>query len=215
MPEKNLGTIPKLSPKNSTLVVEISQHISMTPKALPMIRPKQLGPLFLFFPMLYGCPFRSPYAIDPQPMMAINPSLVGKWATLVTRVVNDKEFYTEPVKIIFTQRNEKEYDVFITGYINELKPFHVVDADTIRGTAYLSMIRQRVFLNAFIKSRFYMAELQEDRGQFSILPLQDGFTAKHCKSAADVRTAIGYHFATRVKPHYAEAFCLRRLQRVN
>ena len=180
-----------------------------------MIRILRHGLLLLLLSCLYGCPYYSPYAIDPQPMMNIEPRLVGKWATLVTREVNDKESYTEPVKIIFEQRNEKEYDLFITGYINELKPFRVVDADTIRGTAFLSMIKNRVFLNAFIKSRYYIAELREERGQFSILPLLDGFTAKHCKSSADLRTAIGYHFATRVEPRFSEEFCLRGLQRVN
>jgi hypothetical protein len=180
-----------------------------------MIRPKPWVVLFLLTPFLYGCPYYSPYPIDPTPQMDINTTLIGNWATLVTRVVNDKTSYTEPVKIIFKQRNEKEYNIFITGYINELAPFHLVDEDTIRGTAFLSTIKKQVFINAFIKSRYYFAELQEKGNQFSILPLEDGFTAKHVKSAADVRAVIGYHYATRLEPRISEAFSLRGLQRVN
>lgn len=171
--------------------------------------------IWCLLPLLYGCPYTAPYAIDPQPMMEINQALVGKWATFVTKVVNDKISREEPVKIIFSARSDREYDIAITGYLQELQPYRVIDQDTIHGTGYLSMIQHRVFLNALIKSRYYIAEVQESGGKFSLFPLRDGFTAKHVKSSADVRTAIGYHFATRVTPAFAEEFILRNLQRVN
>ena len=164
---------------------------------------------------LYGCPYSSPYGIDEVPQQYINENLLGKWATTVPRPSDDKHYKEDPVKIIFEKKTEMEYDIAITGYLDELKPYRVVTNDTIKGTAFIAVIDSRQFLNAFIQGKMYIAELVQEDKSISILTLHEHFTAKYIKSSEALRIAIGLHYRLRASPSYDDWFVLRDLRKVN
>lgn len=164
---------------------------------------------------LYGCPYSSPYSIDAEPQQYIDEGLLGKWATMVQRPSYEGHYREAPVKVIFEKRTEMEYDIAITGYINELKPFRVIENDTIKGTGFLSTVNNRILLNSFIGGRYYIAEVIKDKNNVSILALAEQFTNKYVKSSAVLRSTIDVHYHTRVNPSYDDWFVLKNLQKVN
>jgi hypothetical protein len=108
-----------------------------------------------------------------------------------------------------------EYDIAITGYIDELKPYKVIANDSIKGTAFISSIGKNQFLNATIYGKVYIAELKQDANSLSIISLSEHFTAKYIKSSQALKTAIGFHYRTRPMPTYDDWFVLKNLQKVN
>lgn len=165
--------------------------------------------------LLCGCPYDSPYGIDATAQQPIDESLIGKWATFVARPAPEPQFKESPVKLIIERRSDLEYDIAITGYIDELRSFRVVENDTIKGTAWLSIIDNHTFLNTTIKGKVYIAEVKRKGNALDILTLAEHFTAKYIKSSASLRTAIGFHYKTRLTPMYDEWFVLKNLQKVN
>jgi hypothetical protein len=165
--------------------------------------------------VLCGCPYESPYAIDDEPQQNIDENLVGKWAAFVPKPSDDKHFKEDPVKIIFSKRTDMEYDIAITGYIEELKPYRVIVNDTIKGTAFISSIGKTQFLNATIYGKVYIAELKQTANGFSIISLSEHFTAKYIKSSKALRSAIEFHYRSRPVPIYDDWFVLKNLQKVN
>jgi hypothetical protein len=178
----------------------------------------KLYPLFLLIALsigLCGCPYDSFYGIDETPQMPVDTDLLGKWAAFITKPDVDNTTKDELVKIIFTERNSQEYNFAITGYIDEMQPYHLIENDTIKGTAYLSSLKQKLFLNARIKGKIFIAEVKKQNRGFSILPLSEGFTGKLIKNSKELRIAIGFHYDTRVAPAYDETFTVKNLQKVN
>jgi len=163
---------------------------------------------------LWGCPYESPYAIDAAPKEYADDELVGKWAGFVTRPTVENEFAESPVKVIFEKRSDMEYDVAITGYIDELKKYRVVENDTIHGTAFISIVDGREFVNTFIKGRYYIAEVRKDKSSFSLLTLAEKFTNKYIKNSDQLRQAISVHYKTKPEPVYDDWFIARNLQKV-
>ena len=105
--------------------------------------------LILLATILFGCPYDSPYAIDEEPVQNIDESLLGKWAAFVPRPSDDKHYKEDPVKIIFEKRTNMEYDIAITGYLDELRPYKVVTNDTIIHDGYIG-INDAVFSNLYM-----------------------------------------------------------------
>ena len=165
--------------------------------------------------VLCGCPYYCPYGIDEAPQQPIDEALLGKWATFVQRPSYENEYTESPVKIIFDKKTDMEYDVAITGYIDELKRYRVSENDTIKGTAFLSLIDKRYFLNTLIKGKVYFAEVKKQGNSLDILTLAEHFTSKYIKNCFSLRTAIGYHYKTRAIPMYDDWFVLKNLQKVN
>ncbi len=165
--------------------------------------------------MLCGCPYSSPYTIDDKAGQNIDESLLGKWAAFVTKPSDDRHTLEDPVKVIFEKRTDNEYDVAITGYLNELRPYKVLVNDTIKGTAFISTIGSHQFLNATFYSKVYIAELKHDDKQLSILALSEHFTAKYIKNNTALRNAIDFHYRTRPVPTYDDWFVIRDLKKVN
>jgi hypothetical protein len=165
--------------------------------------------------LLWGCPYESPYAIDTAPQQPIDESLLGKWAASIPRPSDDQHYREEPVKIIFEKRTDMEYDVAITGYIDELRRTRLVINDTIRGTAFLSVIDNREFLNTFIHGKVYIAEVKQKDNTLDILTLAEHFTSKFIKNSDALRTAISVHYKTRPAPVYDDWFVAKKMQRVN
>lgn len=171
--------------------------------------------LFLLIVFLYGCPYESPYAIDAAPQQYIDEELLGKWAAFVPRPSDDRHYKEEPVKLIVEKRTDMEYDVSITGYISELKVYHVISNDTIKGTAFISTVAKKEFLNTFINGRYYLSEVVKDKNGFSVFTLSEQFTNKYVKSSAVLRNAIEVHYQYKANPSYDDWFVLKNLQKVN
>jgi hypothetical protein len=180
-----------------------------------MKKPAGLFLLLTSIIFLYGCPWHSPYAIDKEPRQYIDESLLGKWAAMVARPAYEGQSREEPVKIIFDKKSDMEYDVAITGYISELKPYRVVTDDTIKATAFISTVNNREFLNALVYGHFFIAEIVKENNNISILALSEQFTNKFVKSSDVLRTAIEVHYKTKARPGYDEWFVLKNLQKVN
>lgn len=180
---------------------------------------KQLSAFTLLLSLgtiLTGCPYDSPYCIDPVPLLPIDESLLGKWTAFVEKPGDETHFREEPVTIIFEKRTEMEYEIAITGYIGELKRYNLITNDTIKGTAYLSEVSSRRFLNTTIHGKVYIAEIKKEKGQlFSLLPLAEVFTSKLIKNSSELRSAVGFHYKVRLKPGYDQQFSLKSLKRVN
>jgi hypothetical protein len=165
--------------------------------------------------VLWGCPYESFYAIDTAPQQNIDEGLIGKWAAFVTRPSVENEFIESPVKIIFEKKSDMEYDVAITGYIDDLKKYRVIEHDTIKGTAFISVIDSRQFLNTFIKGKYYIAEIRRQDSSFSLLTLAEKFTSKFVKNSESLRNAISVHYKTKAQPSYDDWFVAKNLQKVN
>jgi hypothetical protein len=161
--------------------------------------------------MLCACPYRSAHSLAGDAALPIDSNLLGKWAVMVLRNTGKEE----PVKLIVTAATPTLYQFAITGYLNELKPHRVFTGDSILGTAALSSMANRQFLDVQLKDYRYIAELQWEKGQPSILPMAENFTGKLIKSSAELRMALEHHCKTRYRPTYDEAFCLYRMVRVN
>lgn len=171
--------------------------------------------LFSLSVMLCGCPYESFYSIDAQPQQFIDEGLVGKWASFVQRPSYENEYTESPVKIIFEKKSDMEYDVAITGYIDELRKFRVVENDTIHGTAFISLIDGRQFLNTSIRGKYYVAEIKRTDNSISLLSLAENFTSKFVKSSEALRNAISVHYRTKPEPAYDDWFVAKNLQKVN
>ena len=165
--------------------------------------------------LLWGCPYESPYAIDTEAQQPIDEYLLGKWAAMIPRPSDDRHYREEPVKIIFEKRTDMEYDVAITGYIEELRRSRLITNDTIKGTAFLSVIDSRQFLNTFIHGKVYIAEVKQKDNTLDILTLAEQFTSKFVKNSDALRNAISVHYKTRSAPVYDDWFVAKNLQRVN
>ena len=175
--------------------------------------------LFCLLPLasviLWGCPYDSPYGIDPSAQEDIDESLLGSWATFVAKPTWDQQHVEDPVKIIFSKNTDQEYNIAITGYIDELKPYHVITNDTIKGTAYISTVSNRQFLNTLIKGKMYIAEIKKEDNNLSILCLAERFSVKFCKNSKDLRREIEFHYKVAVTPSYDDFFVARNLKKVN
>src|SRR4051812_27268037 len=112
---------------------------------------------------LYGCPYESPYNLDEIPLQNIDENLLGKWTTFIQQPAPAKHAERhDPVSIVFSKRTDMEYDIAITGHLEELKSYHVITNDSIKGTAYVSVVAKKQFLNAYIHGRVYLAQLIKD-----------------------------------------------------
>ena len=169
---------------------------------------------FLFFLTitLCACPFSSAYNIDESPSIYVEDALLGKWATLIKRPGSNRE---DPIKLILSKRTDTEYNITFTGYLEDLRPFGFISADSISGTAFMSTINGNQFLNIRVNSRIYIAELKLKQDKLSLLPLVEHFTSKMIFNSSALRNSIEFHYKTRVHPMLDDEFCLRDMVRVN
>jgi hypothetical protein len=165
--------------------------------------------------LLWGCPYDSPYGIDATAQENIDESLLGSWATFVAKPAYDQQHMEDPVKIIFSRNTDQEYNIAITGYIDELKPYHVITNDTIKGTAFISTVSNRQFLNSFIKGRTYIAEVKRANDNLSILCLAEKFTVRFIKNSKDLRREVEFHCKFDAAPSYDDFFVAKNLKKVN
>ena len=168
--------------------------------------------LFFLCVLFCACPYSSPYLLDDNPTIFVEDELLGSWATFVKKPASGKE---EAVKLILSKKNETEYNIAFTGYIDELRPFKLVYKDSVSGIAFMSTAAGKQFLNITIKGTNYIAELKYKNGLLSLLPLVEHFTSKMIKNNTELRNSVEFHYKTRVHAMYDDDFCLKEMVRVN
>ena len=161
--------------------------------------------------ILCACPFSSPYKLDKEASIPVDEMLLGKWATMIA----DRRGNQQPVKMILSKKNELEYNIDFTGKFNDLIRYKIVSDDSISGSAYMSIVANRQFLNIEIKGQTYITALIYRNDTLSLMPLADGFTAKYIKSDSQLRNAVEVHVRNWEYPRFDEQFSLKEMVRVN
>ncbi len=144
--------------------------------------------------------------------MNVQDALLGKWVAAIKKTRNSRE---EDVYLTLSKRTETEYNISITGSLDELRPYRVLISDSLTGTAFISIVDDRQFFNITINSRVYIAELKLKDDKLSLLPLAESFTAKMIRNTTDLRKSVEVHYKTRVHPLVDDDFCLRNMTKLN
>jgi len=168
--------------------------------------------LFILSTTLCSCPYSSAYNLDEAPAIYVEDELIGKWATFIKKPGSSRE---EPVKLILSKRTDTEYNIAFTGHLEDLRPFGLISADSITGTAFMSTVGGNQFLNININSRIYIAQLKLKGDKLSLLPLVEHFTSKMIFNSTALRNSVEIHYKTRVHPMFDDDFCLREMVKVN
>ncbi|MBS1511182.1 MAG: hypothetical protein JST86_10090 [Bacteroidetes bacterium] len=168
--------------------------------------------LFFFITtLLCSCPYSSPYQLDETPDIYIEDAMLGSWSTTVKKPTSGKE---ELVTMTLSKRTDTEYNIAFTGNLGELKPFQLVVHDSVTGTAFMSTVVGKQFLNINIKGLNYIAELKYNGTTLSLLPLVEHFTAKLVQNNSELRHCVELHYKTRVNALYDDDFCLKDMVKV-
>ncbi len=144
--------------------------------------------------------------------MNVEDALLGKWTTLMKKPGSSRE---EEIYLSLSKRTETQYNISITGNLDELRPYRVLISDSLTGTAFMSLVDDRRFFNININSRVYIAELLLKDDKLSLLPLAESFTAKMILNSAALRKSVEVHYKTRVHPLLDDDFCLRNMVKLN
>lgn len=172
----------------------------------------EISLLFFLSVSLCSCPYSSAYYIDETPGIYVEDALLGNWSTFVKRPGGRRE---EPVTMTLSKRSDTEYNIAFTGYLDDLRPYAIITADSITGTAFMSAIGDRQFLNIKVHSRIYIAELRLKNNSLSLLPLSDHFTGKMIFNSSALKSSIDFHYKTRVHPMLDDDFCLKDMVKFN
>lgn len=168
--------------------------------------------LFFLSVTLCSCPYSSPYYLDEKPGIYVEDVLLGKWIAFKKIRGSNRE---EEIYLTLTRRTDTDYNISFTGNLDRLRPFKVLIADSLTGTAFMSTIDDRQFFNIRINSRNYIAEMQLKGDKLSLLPLAESFTAKMIFNSAALRKSVEVHYKTRVHPLLDDDFCLRNMTKLN
>lgn len=168
--------------------------------------------LFLLSTSLCSCPYSSAYNLDEVPSIYVEDALLGNWVTFVTKKGTSKQ---ELVSLTLGKKTDTEYDISFTGHLDDLKPFNVARFDTLNGTAFMSTVGDRQFLNIKINARIYIAELRLKDDRLSLLPLVEHFTSKMIFSSSALRNSVEFHYKTRVHPMIDDDFSLKDMVKKN
>lgn len=171
----------------------------------------EISLLFSLCTTLCSCPYSSAYYLDETSNIYVKDALLGKWVTSVKRLNSSRE---EEVFLTLSKRTNTEYYITLTGDLDALRPFNVLVADSLTGTAFMSTIDERQFFNIRINSRNYIAELKLKDGKLSLLPLAESFTAKMIFNSAALRKSVEVHYKTRVHPMLDDDLCLRNMTKL-
>ncbi|MBL7701412.1 MAG: hypothetical protein JNM14_04140 [Ferruginibacter sp.] len=176
---------------------------------------KKLYEIALLFSLcitLCSCPYSSAYYLDETSGIYVEDALLGKWIALVKKPNSSRE---AEVYVTLSKRTDTEYYITLTGDLNDLRPFNVLVADSLTGTAFMSIVDERQFLNIRINAKNYIAELKLKDDKLSLLPLSEGFTAKMIFNSSELRKSVEVHYKTRVHPLLDDDFCLRNMTKLN
>jgi hypothetical protein len=160
---------------------------------------------------LCGCPYNSPFKIDSEPQFAVDDTYLGFWQTTMI----DENGKQREIKMNLNKKNDFEYAIYFAGFFGRVNRKNIPQRDTIRGTAFMSLVLNRQFLNISIERNVYITEFNYKNDQISLLPLNDHFTNFIIKSDDELRNRIAFHYKTRLFPLYEESFCLKNMKRVD
>ena len=172
----------------------------------------EISLLFFLCLTLCACPYSSAYYLDETSGMNVQDALLGKWTTYMKKPGSSGE---EEIYLSLSKKTDTEYHISITGNLNELRPYRVLISDSLTGTAFMSLVDNRQFLNININSRIYIAELKLKDDKLSLLPLAENFTGKMVRNTADLRKSVEVHYKTRVHPLLDDDFCLHNMVKLN
>ena len=172
----------------------------------------EISLLFFLSATLCSCPYSSPYNLDDEPGIYVEDTLLGNWMTFVKKPGSNRE---EPINLLLSKKNDTEYNIAFTGSLNNLGNFNIISNDSITGTAFMSTVVGKQFLNIKLNSRIYIAELILKDEKLSLLPLAEHFTGKMIFNSAALRNSVDFHYKTRVHPILDDDFCLRDMVKVN
>lgn len=172
----------------------------------------EISLIFLLITSLCSCPYSSPYSLDTEPGIYVEDALLGSWITMISKKNSSRQ---EAVYLTLTKRTDTEYNIAFSGYLDDLKPYKITSSDSLKGTAFMSTVGGRQFLNININSRVYISELRLKDDRLSLLPLVEHFTSKMIFSSSALRSSVDFHYKTRVHPMFDEDFCLWDMIRIN
>jgi hypothetical protein len=172
----------------------------------------EISLLFFLCVSLCSCPYSSAYYLDETSGVYVEDALLGKWITFIKKPGSSRE---EEIYLTLTKKTDTEYNISFTGDLNDLRPYHVLIADSLTGTAFMSLVDNRQFFNIKLNSRVYIAELILKDDKLSLLPLAESFTAKMIFNSAALRKSVEVHYKTRVHPLLDDEFCLRDMVKLN
>ena len=165
--------------------------------------------LFLLTPLLQGCPYYSPFKLDASPQNYINESFLGSWQGDVVDELGNHRI----VNVQLSRKNEYEYDYFIWGSFQRKEKNKKEAQDTIFGSAFMSYLANRQFLNISFENKFYIAELKYESDELSILPLDESFSSRIIRSDEQLKKAVLFHYKSRLFPKYDETLSLKYMKR--
>ena len=110
----------------------------------------EISLLFFLCLTLCACPYSSAYYLDETSGMNVQDALLGKWTTYMKKPGSSGE---EEIYLSLSKKTDTEYHISITGNLNELRPYRVLISDSLTGTAFMSLVDNRQFLNININSR--------------------------------------------------------------
>jgi hypothetical protein len=168
--------------------------------------------LFFLTVSLCSCPYSSPYNLDETPYMPVQDNLLGNWSAFVTRPNSTR---SEPLTVSLRKKTETEYDIVFSGYLEDMRPFVIITADSIKGTGFVSEIGDKQFLNIKVGPRIYLAEMRLKEGRLSLLPLAENFTSKMIFNSNALRGCVEFHYKNRVHPMLDPDFSLKDMTKFN
>ena len=172
----------------------------------------EISMLFFLTVTLCACPYSSAYYLDETPNIHVEDALLGKWIAFVKKPNSTRE---EAVYCSLEKKNDTEYNISFSGSLDALRPYKYITSDSLVGTAFMSTVENRQFLNIRINSRVYIAELEFKDDKLSLLPLAESFTAKMILNNESLRKSVEVHYKTRVHPILDDDFCLRNMIKTN
>ena len=171
----------------------------------------EISLLFFLSVTLCACPYSSAYYLDETPNINVEDVLLGKWIAFVNKPNSDRE---QAVYLNLSKKTDTEYNISFAGNLDELRPYKYITSDSLAGTAFMSNVGNRQFLNIKINARVYIAELYFKADKLSLLPLAESFTSKMIFTSEALRKSVEVHYKTRIHPVIDEDFCLRDMVKV-
>lgn len=171
----------------------------------------EISVLFFLSVSLCSCPYSSPYNLDETPGIYVEDVLLGNWVTHIKMPNGGRE---ESVSLQLSKKTDTEYDILFSGNPDILRFFKPITSDSIKGTAFMSTVSGRQFLNIKLNARIYIAEFVLKDQKLSLLPLAEHFTAKMIFNSGELRKSVDFHYKTRVHPVLDDEFCLRDMVKI-
>jgi hypothetical protein len=160
--------------------------------------------------ILCGCPFQSVYQIDAVPQFQVDDVYYGNWETVMVEETGK----SRNVKMNLSPKNDNEYNIYFCGNFGRVNKKNQPQMDTVWGTAFVSLVENKQFININIDTKIYIAEFQYKNDKISLFPLCDHFTSFYIRSNDQLRERISYHYRTRLYPLFDESFTLKNMTRV-